>query len=373
MKILLVSKKDDAHAAAVMWGLRQLDCAATIWDTSDFPIRDSGCLHLGMEDGPSMSLNIGGSDIAGPFDVIWHRRRGTPLAMPCSHPGDLKVIARESDEFIDNAIDSLDHEHTLHVNPSGPARRARIKTVQLREAKKAGFTIPDTMVGNDYHQVIAFFRKHSGRIIYKAFRPGGWITEDDSAVVLKTAALTESDLQHEDAIRSCPGIFQELVEKAYELRVTVIGRKVLAAAIDSQKDGQSIDWRYDGILGKTPLRATILPQVIEERCLQLCRNLNLAFGCIDLVVNKNGDYVFLEINEAGQFLWKEDIDPSLLMLDTFCRYLAGMETADGAQTLRYADYLESDSYQHFLSLNRLDPLTPDSFFTYEKQAVTTAS
>ena len=34
--------------------------------------------------------------------------------------------------------------------------------------------------------------------------------------------------------------------------------------------------------------------------------LGLAFGAIDLVLTPEGQYVFLEINPSGQWLWLED-------------------------------------------------------------------
>ena len=35
----------------------------------------------------------------------------------------------------------------------------------------------------------------------------------------------------------------------------------------------------------------------------------------------SGDYVFLEVNEAGAFLWLEERLPELHLLDAFCEFL----------------------------------------------------
>ena len=44
------------------------------------------------------------------------------------------------------------------------------------------------------------------------------------------------------------------------------------------------------------------------------------FGCFDLIVNPVGDYVFLEVNEGGQFLFVEHY-AGQPVLDAFCEFL----------------------------------------------------
>ena len=95
--------------------------------------------------------------------------------------------------------------------------------------------------------------------------------------------------------------------KQYELRVTVVGEDVFAAKILSQdlpEDKGKIDWRqgYDHGLS---FSACILPDNISNKCIMLVHALGLNFGCIDLIVKPNGEYVFLECNPNGQWLWLE--------------------------------------------------------------------
>jgi hypothetical protein len=49
--------------------------------------------------------------------------------------------------------------------------------------------------------------------------------------------------------------------------------------------------------------------------------LGLVFGCFDLIVTPKGEYVFLEVNEMGAFLWIEERLPELELLDAFCEFL----------------------------------------------------
>ena len=62
-----------------------------------------------------------------------------------------------------------------------------------------------------------------------------------------------------------------------------------------------IDWRKK----KIPFQPYLLPNEISEKCLALTQKLNLSFGAIDIIRNKNGEYIFLEINPNGQWAWLE--------------------------------------------------------------------
>ena len=45
---------------------------------------------------------------------------------------------------------------------------------------------------------------------------------------------------------------------------------------------------------------------VADRLKELMRLLGLTFGGIDLVLTPDGDYVFLEVNPSGQWLWLDD-------------------------------------------------------------------
>jgi len=49
--------------------------------------------------------------------------------------------------------------------------------------------------------------------------------------------------------------------------------------------------------------------------------LGLAFGCIDLIVTPEGEHIFLEVNEMGQFLWVEQDEPRSELLRCFATLL----------------------------------------------------
>ena len=120
-----------------------------------------------------------------------------------------------------------------------------------------------------------------------------------------TEPVRPRDLVHVEDLRLCPLIVQQYVPKRLELRVTVVGDEVFAAAIHSQASNHTrLDWRrYDD--ARTPIAPFELPADVAERCRALVRELGLCYGAIDLVLTPDDRFVFLEINPNGQYLWIE--------------------------------------------------------------------
>jgi glutathione synthase/RimK-type ligase-like ATP-grasp enzyme len=113
------------------------------------------------------------------------------------------------------------------------------------------------------------------------------------------------DCFSEQEFKLVPVIAQQWIDKAYDLRVTVVGDKIFAVKIDSQISPETeIDWRAGHSI-IPPHSPYVLPQTIFKSCLSLTKHLNLSFGAIDLVRDKQGNYWFLEINPNGQWAWLE--------------------------------------------------------------------
>ena len=348
MKILIIAEKSDCHAVAVQWGLRALGYEPIIWSWSHFPNSDLSSCTINSKGHEELSIVVDGVIHKAPFDVIWHRRAKTPIPCETSHPFDHKVILREAKAYLKNVTSLLGNEKTKWINPVPSLNIANDKIHQLTTAAKLGFKIPDTLIGNDFEQIENFYLKHNGNIIYKAFTPGGWYQETGPTTVLRTSKVTPELMEDSASFTQCPGIFQEQIDKLYEIRVTVIGDEILAAKIDSQINGDTIDWRYDLNPKKLPLKKITLPKDISDLCIMYCKQLDLAFGCIDLILNKSGEYVFLEINESGQFLWKEDIDPTLRCLSTFCKLIANYDEPCNSKMIdeiNLADFYKSNSFR----------------------------
>ena len=116
--------------------------------------------------------------------------------------------------------------------------------------------------------------------------------------------MTDEVLSSLNLIRHTPGIFQELVLKDYEVRLTVVADKMFAAKILSQWDERTkLDWRiapHD--IKYEPID---LPADICDKVSAFMAETGLIYSCIDFIVTPEGRHVFLESNPRGQYLWIE--------------------------------------------------------------------
>jgi glutathione synthase/RimK-type ligase-like ATP-grasp enzyme len=114
--------------------------------------------------------------------------------------------------------------------------------------------------------------------------------------------VESSDLDELESVRFAPVIFQEYVD-GVDLRVTVVGHKIFAAEIDARKTRYPVDMRM--VVGDASVRPTKLPSKIEKLLMKLQRRLGLYYGAIDIRRTLQGEYFFLEVNPAGQWLFVE--------------------------------------------------------------------
>lgn len=181
--------------------------------------------------------------------------------------------------------------------------KAGHKLYQLELAQQANFQIPRTLISNDPAEVRSFISECRDDAVYK---PLTAYRDPLSPLITFTTAVTRQSLAEQDnPIMQAPGIYQENIKKAYELRITVIGDNVFAVKILSQDcPGAEQDWRKE--IDSVQYDHYSLPADIDRKLRTLNNSLNLSFCAYDFIVDQQGRYVFLEANPAGQWLWLEN-------------------------------------------------------------------
>lgn len=184
------------------------------------------------------------------------------------------------------------------------------KNVQIGIALTCGLKIPQTYVGSDPKEAYSFIKKLRDlnlNVCTKSINNKKVIIDG-----IESTRFTKilSDVKEVDlaTLKDCPIIFQEYIDKAYELRSTVIGDHIHTVKIDSQIAGAetAIDWRKYNI-ARTPHSSYELPNEIREKILEINRKMKLTYSAFDLIRAKNGEYIFVETNPYGQWLWLEDL------------------------------------------------------------------
>jgi glutathione synthase/RimK-type ligase-like ATP-grasp enzyme len=240
--------------------------------------------------------------------AVWSRRHGEMELGEELSEGQKTFIRKECGYTLLGFYSML--HHAAWMNDYFHEQKAVNKLYQLSVAKSCGLRIPPTLVTQDPAAARDFYDRHAAQVLCKAISQSGHVPKDETrkrGKQIYANIIGEDGAAEFDRVRFAPTLFQRYVDKDYELRVTVIGNAVFAAAIESQLSERTrVDWRrYDN--KNTPYYPYRLPEEIEQGLLTLMRALGLEYGAIDLIRSKSGEYVFLEVNPGGQWGWVEGL------------------------------------------------------------------
>jgi hypothetical protein len=93
------------------------------------------------------------------------------------------------------------------------------------------------------------------------------------------------------------------VPKAFEVRLTVIGREMFGVAIHADTEDARTDWRSDPAGLRYELAA--VPHAVADAIDRYMRRTNLAYAGFDFVVTPDNQWVMLEANTGPQMGWLE--------------------------------------------------------------------
>lgn len=323
-------QKHDDHARIIAAALRRKSVAHHLIRTDRFPITDTQSLRLTNER-TAMVLHGGKEHKEGgidslAFDTIWLRRPTLPDPYRYGGPDGsdeafMFATLRQYWMALFQSIDRRACGPPRWVNHPDTAAKANLKLLQLEIAKDIGFETPDTLISNDPDDIAHFFRHHGGDIICKTFIPYSWGASPAESRLSCTARIRSMAGLEDAMLRHQPAIYQPNIAKDHEIRAAVFAHRVFASHIDSQAASRSrIDQQL--VLAKPAnCRRCELPMAVQEKAFDLLNRLGLVFGTVDFIVTPEGQYIFLEVNEAGQFLYQEHCDPRLPLLDAFSHFL----------------------------------------------------
>jgi hypothetical protein len=314
--VLIVTGDFDPPADHVEQKLRKRGIPVVRFDPGKFPAEAALSVEFSPLGAMRAIMRLPDEEIdLGCQTGVWYRRPNRPVAHESiQQPMSRDFVDQEARGVMQDVWDMLDCPWV----PAKPAviRRAQLKATQLRQAASLGFELPPTLISNDPSEFLEFYRQHNGQIVSKV---AGFAFLDTVGQKFSryTEVVTKRDVAYARSVRYCPAIFQAYVPKRVELRITVVGNKVFAAEIHSQRSNHTRhDWRRYA-LHQTPHLPHDLPEAIERRCLDLVALLGLRYGAIDMIVTPDERYVFLELNPNGQFTWIEELT-GLPISDALC-------------------------------------------------------
>lgn len=308
--ILIFTNKADSHPTNVIkylisWGVPvfrlNTECLLSDYEFSWW-CNDTSCdFHIkNIKNG----LELYGHEIT----AIWDRRPEDPNKLLVRH-GDRKVnkfLREEATGFLRFLRYYL--RDIYSIGSIVEDRPASSKMLQLYLARQLGIKVPDTMFANTKSALVPLLSRQK-EISLKPIGANGFFTNDGMEYVFYSQKATSKEIseQPDSSFKQTANFLQNYIDKQYELRITVCNEDVVACKIDSQfldDDKGKIDWRQGYDYG---LKQEIvdIPIHIKDFCNAFLKEMHLNFGCFDFIVTPDDEYVFLECNPNGQWLWIE--------------------------------------------------------------------
>lgn len=323
--ILIVTNKFDVHADEAIHVLNARGVPVFRLNTEDL-LTKYHCEFSLQESGSTFAIrHIAGRSLDfRSLRVAWFRKPEYEFNFASQHdPGSASFITAEAKAVIET-IYSL--PSVTWVNDPFVASRAKVKLQQLIAATAMGMRTPRTVITN-IPQVAWEFYEASGRDLLTKAVYSGNASANGIPQAIPSTRLTPS--QFEEAVHSIaflPAVLQHYVDKAFELRITVIGKRAFAVKIESQiHEETKVDWRIETDLN--PHSPFDLPERIADFCVQFVAQQGLLFGAIDMIVRPDGEYVFLENNPFGQYLWLERMT-GVPLTEAMCDFLMSFAFPD---------------------------------------------
>lgn len=293
--VLIVTQPFDATADYVVTELHERGVPVFRCNPGNFPRRLTLDARLG--EGWTGSLHLPERDVSfADIGCAWYRR---PTAFELSDElstEERRWSSAEARLGLGGVLAALPR----WLNHPCDIARAEYKPLQLQTARAVGLTVPDTLITNDAEQARRFAKEHD-RVVYKPLSALG-VSEEDQYRLVYANRVTADDIT--DTVAATAHLFQTWIDKAYEVRLTVMDDDFFAVRIDAESPAAAIDWRTD----YDHVRYSVVEVPAEVRhCVSgLLDMLMLRFAALDFVVTPSGEWVFLETNPNGQWAWLQD-------------------------------------------------------------------
>lgn len=315
--ILIISNKSDITTDLVIKKLQSRKINYFRFNTEDFPKNIISQISNGNE---IFESYLKTSKRVIPLEDIysvWYRRPKISDVSSLNIQNDDKAfILREIDTYLQNLWAVLSDR--LWINNPFSLIKAEKKAFQLFMAKKIGLKIPTTIVTNSPDDFERFNSDYDRQVIVKPISHGGFGKNDESAIF--TTDLEPIETIDKSNIPLSPFILQEKIKNKFDVRITVFGEKVFAYKILPYKK-LNVDWRRYKPNEIKYLKIAV-PSNIKQKLYTFMNKLNLKFGAFDFIVDKNNNWIFIEVNPSGQFAWLEFVTKDKI-IDSFINLLMG--------------------------------------------------
>ena len=166
-------------------------------------------------------------------------------------------------------------------------------------ASNIGLNVPNFYMVNNTSQISSLIGMDK-KLVSKSVENGVYVTSGNQAYYSYTEEIQKESIPNNVSIMN--SLIMDKVEKKFEVRSFFLENKFYSMAIFSQLNKEtSVDYRKYSSISPNRCETFQLPIGIEEKLRKLFAHFCLNTGSVDLIVDNNDSYIFLEINPIGQF------------------------------------------------------------------------
>lgn len=234
---------------------------------------------------------------------VWVRKIVSPRIDPGMDPLLRTGSIREASETLGIFLNELDNGSVRWIDRLPLTRQAENKFFQLKTAGAVGMRTPGTIITNDPKQVLDFYHRLNGHVVTKMLTPLTMSMSGNTPFVY-TSRVKPEDLEALESLKYCPMVFQEYIEKSHELRIAYVDGQLFTGSIrltgSNNLKINVTDWR-DPKGGKGRWEHYQVHDDFANKTRDFMKAIGLYFGAIDVIVQPDGEYVFLEVNPSGEW------------------------------------------------------------------------
>ncbi|WP_246144332.1 ATP-grasp ribosomal peptide maturase [Actinacidiphila oryziradicis] len=312
--VLVAAERRDPTADMVVSALTERRASVFRFDVADFPQR----IHLDAQVRDGRWTGVIGDalrtvrleQVRG---VYWRRPGPAGIADTVPEPFH-SWAAAQADQALLQVLVALPAHWINNPNRDRPAAH---KPRQLALAHRFGLQVPRTLVTNDPVAASRFAAELGGPVICKPITGGELPLGPEQRNHMIPAHLIDPATLDE-SVSLTAHLFQQWIDKAHDVRLTVVDGSMFGAAVHASTEGTRVDWRIDyEALSYTPIE---VPADVAAGVRAMLDHDGLTFGALDFSVDRSGAWWLLENNPAGQWMWIEK-DTGLPIADAHADYL----------------------------------------------------
>ena len=344
-QFIILAESEDVHAHYVSWALKASGRETTLINSSHDNCPTLTALYLDNAcDGFSRADWTNA-------EAAWCRRLPQRSLLD-KNLGDDEAFTVAEDRIFTKWFIEMQHESCASmrwINSPAAFRLPENKFIQLKTARSVGLSVPRTLITADPERFRAFLR-NEGTVVAKPLSGYSWEHDTDVSLTFASTldgkrAATLSD----DDIANCVTIYQQCIDKVADVRIVVMGADSFAYKV-TQDGEQDFDFRL-GFYKKDHLKyqAIRIPTPIKQKMGVLMNSLRINFASADFVLQADGEWIFLDLNPNGQWLFVEESYPEARLGQNFCSFFTKGRVDPRAANLfpSFEEYKESDSGRSF--------------------------